>query len=37
MKSAVDIARYFLCCVDRESCHKISPLKLQKLVYYTQA
>ncbi|MEM1170230.1 MAG: type II toxin-antitoxin system antitoxin SocA domain-containing protein [Cyanobacteria bacterium P01_H01_bin.35] len=37
MKSAVDIARYFLCCVDREAGDTISPLKLQKLVYYAQA
>ena len=37
MKSAVDIARYFLCCVDREVGDTISPLKLQKLVYYAQA
>jgi len=37
MKSAVDIARYFLCRVDREAGDTISPLKLQKLVYYAQA
>ncbi len=37
MKSAVDVARYFLCRVDREAGDTISPLKLQKLVYYAQA
>ena len=37
MKSAVDVARYFLCHVDREAGDTISPLKLQKLVYYAQA
>ncbi|NES73231.1 MAG: DUF4065 domain-containing protein, partial [Okeania sp. SIO2D1] len=36
LKDAVDIARYFLCCVDREAGDTISPLKLQKLVYYAQ-
>ncbi|NJM61724.1 MAG: DUF4065 domain-containing protein, partial [Oscillatoriales cyanobacterium RU_3_3] len=37
MKSALDVARYFLCRVDRESGDTISLLKLQKLVYYAQA
>lgn len=37
MKSAVDVARYFLCRVDREVGDTISNLKLQKLVYYAQA
>lgn len=37
MKSALDVARYFLCRVDRESGDTISPLKLQKIVYYAQA
>ena len=37
MKNALDIARYFLCRVDREAGDTISPLKLQKLVYYAQA
>jgi uncharacterized phage-associated protein len=37
MKSALDVARYFLCRVDREAGDTISPLKLQKLVYYAQA
>jgi uncharacterized phage-associated protein len=37
MKNALDVARYFLCCVDREAGDTISHLKLQKLVYYAQA
>ncbi|HLO48870.1 MAG TPA: type II toxin-antitoxin system antitoxin SocA domain-containing protein [Kamptonema sp.] len=37
MKSALDVARYFLCRLDREAGDTISPLKLQKLVYYAQA
>lgn len=37
MKSALDVARYFLSRVDREAGDTISPLKLQKLVYYAQA
>ncbi|MBD2181756.1 DUF4065 domain-containing protein [Planktothrix sp. FACHB-1355] len=37
MKSALDIARYFLYRVDRDAGDTISPLKLQKLVYYAQA
>lgn len=37
MKSAVEVPRYFLCRVDREAGDTISPLKLQKLVYYAQA
>ncbi|MEG3835585.1 MULTISPECIES: type II toxin-antitoxin system antitoxin SocA domain-containing protein [unclassified Microcoleus] len=37
MKSALEVARYFLCRVDREAGDTISPLKLQKLVYYAQA
>ena len=37
MKNALDVARYFLFCVDREAGDTISHLKLQKLVYYTQA
>ena len=37
MKNALDIARYFLRRVDREAGDTISPLKLQKLVYYAQA
>jgi uncharacterized phage-associated protein len=37
MKSALDVARYFLCLVDREAGDTISLLKLQKLVYYAQA
>ena len=32
MKSAIDVARYFLCRVDREAGDTISLLKLQKLV-----
>lgn len=37
MHSALDVANYFLCRVDREAGDTISLLKLQKLVYYTQA
>jgi uncharacterized phage-associated protein len=36
MKSALDIAQYFLHRVDREAGDTISALKLQKLVYYAQ-
>ncbi|MFG6097361.1 DUF4065 domain-containing protein [Leptothoe sp. ISB3NOV94-8A] len=36
MKSALDIATYFLHRVDREAGDTISALKLQKLVYYAQ-
>ncbi|MBW4662192.1 MAG: DUF4065 domain-containing protein [Drouetiella hepatica Uher 2000/2452] len=35
--NALDIALYFLHCVDRDAGDTISPLKLQKLVYYAQA
>lgn len=35
--NALDIANYFLHKVDREAGDTISPLKLQKLVYYAQA
>lgn len=31
-----DIADYFLCIVDRESENLITPLKLQKILYYAQ-
>ena len=37
MHSALDVANYFLCRVDREAGDTISLLKLQKLVYYAQA
>ncbi len=37
MKNALDVADYFLSCVDREAGDTISHLKLQKLVYYAQA
>lgn len=37
MKSALDVARYFLSRLDREAGDTISPLKLQKLIYYAQA
>lgn len=37
MRDALDVAKYFLCRVDREAGDTISPLKLQKLVYYAQA
>ncbi|WP_293160642.1 Panacea domain-containing protein [Okeania sp. SIO2C9] len=37
MKNSLDIARYFLCRIDREAGDTISPFKLQKLVYYAQA
>ncbi|ARF70589.1 hypothetical protein B7C51_20595 [Paenibacillus larvae subsp. pulvifaciens] len=32
-----DVAKYFLCKVDRQSGETITHLKLQKLVYYAQA
>lgn len=35
--SALGVANYFLRCVDLESGDLISPLKLQKLIYYAQA
>ena len=34
MHSALDVANYFLCRVDREAGDTISLLKLQKLGYY---
>ncbi|MBP0019726.1 MAG: SocA family protein [Cyanobacteria bacterium SBLK] len=37
MKKALDVARYFLRRLDREAGDTISPLKLQKLLYYAQA
>ena len=37
MHSALDVANYFLCRIDREAGDTISLLKLQKLVYYAQA
>lgn len=37
MRDALDVARYFVCRVDRDAGDTISPLKLQKLVYYAQA
>jgi uncharacterized phage-associated protein len=37
LKSAIDIACYFLCRVDRDAGDTISLLKLQKLLYYGQA
>jgi len=37
MTTVFDVALYFLHSVDRESGYTISPLKLQKLVYYAQA
>ena len=37
MYSALDIAKWFLCAVDRESGDSITHLKLQKLLYYAQA
>ena len=37
MKNALDVARYFLRRLDREAGDTISPLKLQKLLYYAQA
>ncbi len=37
LKSASDVACYFLCRVDRDAGDTISLLKLQKLVYYAQA
>lgn len=35
--SALEIARWFLCAVDREAGDSITHLKLQKLLYYAQA
>jgi uncharacterized phage-associated protein len=37
MKNSLDVARYFLRRLDREAGDTISPLKLQKLLYYAQA
>lgn len=37
MNSAKDIAKWFLCAVDREAGDCITHLKLQKLLYYAQA
>ena len=37
MYSALDIAKWFLCAVDREAGDSITHLKLQKLLYYAQA
>ncbi|MEH2412837.1 Panacea domain-containing protein [Nostoc sp.] len=37
MPSALDVAKYFICRIDREAGDTISALKLQKLVYYAQA
>lgn len=37
MRSALDVAKYFLCRIDREAGDTMSPLKLQKLLYYAQA
>jgi len=37
MQNALDVAKYFLCRVDRDAGDTISALKLQKLVYYAQA
>ena len=37
MKSALDVACYFLRRLDREAGDTISTLKLQKLIYYAQA
>jgi uncharacterized phage-associated protein len=37
MQSALNVAKYFLRCVDREAGDTISVLKLQKLLYYAQA
>lgn len=37
MYGAQDIAKWFLCSVDRESGDSITHLKLQKLLYYAQA
>lgn len=37
MYSALIIAEWFLCAVDRESGDSITHLKLQKLLYYAQA
>jgi uncharacterized phage-associated protein len=37
MTTAIDIANWFLASIDREVGDPITPLKLQKLVYYAQA
>lgn len=37
MYSALEIAKWFLCSVDREAGDNITHLKLQKLLYYAQA
>lgn len=37
MSTALDIANWFLASIDREAGDSITPLKLQKLVYYAQA
>jgi uncharacterized phage-associated protein len=37
MKTALDVAHYFLKRLDREAGDTMSPLKLQKLLYYAQA
>lgn len=37
MEKAENIAKWFLCAVDRESGDSITHLKLQKLLYYAQA
>jgi uncharacterized phage-associated protein len=37
MHSALDIAKWFLCNIDREAGASITHLKLQKLLYYAQA
>lgn len=37
MRTALDVAMYFLCRVDRDAGDTMSALKLQKLVYYAQA
>ena len=37
MYSALEIAKWFLCTVDRDAGDSITHLKLQKLLYYAQA
>jgi uncharacterized phage-associated protein len=37
MASALDVAKWFLSTIDRESGDSITNLKLQKLIYYAQA
>lgn len=37
MRSVLEVALYFLYCIDRDAEQLMSPLKLQKLVYYGQA